>query len=105
MEDLYGLTAKELDEILGAMGLQKDGSKADKIERLQDKIYIETQGETPEVKDYEMRLWAGKIYVYVCSHCGRQYDDRDKLFMHILGHYPENEREAVLDRLLKEGEK
>lgn len=111
MNELSKLTVSELDELLDMMGLSKDGLKADKVERLQDKIYVEEISEVerrkvgmdePEVKDYEIRMWAGKIPVYVCGHCGRQYDNRDKLFMHILYHYPEDERNSKLDELIKE---
>lgn len=65
---------------------------------------IETQdaGKEPEVTDYEVRMWAGKIPVYVCAHCGRQYDDLDRCVLHILGHYSKDEQEAVLDRLVKD---
>lgn len=60
-------------------------------------------GEEPEVKDYEIRMWAGKIPVYVCAHCGRQIDSEDDMKLHVLKHYPSEEHEAVLDRLIKEG--
>ena len=93
---------KDLDDVLEQMGLPKDGRKADKIERLQGKVYVETQGNKPEVKDYEMRMWSGVIPVFVCSKCGRQMDSEDDMMLHIVGHYPKEEREIVLNRLVKD---
>lgn len=56
----------------------------------------------PEVKDYEVRMWADKIPVYCCTKCGRQMDSKDRMILHVVGHYPEDEREEKLDSLLKE---
>lgn len=58
--------------------------------------------EKPKFDSYEMRMWAGKIPIYVCSFCGRQYDDEDRAIMHVLGHYPQGKREKVLDKLVKD---
>lgn len=56
-----------------------------------------------EGKDpYEIRLWRGKIKVYICNFddCGVQMDSEDEIIVHSLYHFPEESREAVLDILL-----
>ena len=97
------LTVKELDEILEYMELPTTGLKADKIERLQDKIYIETleMGEKPEVF-YHEHLWSGVKKIYICNICGRNFDEQDRMIMHVLKHKPEDERAELLDKLVKE---
>lgn len=54
-------------------------------------------------KPYAVRMWAGKIPVYVCKKCGRQMDDQDRMILHVIGHYPQDQREQLLDELVKEG--
>ena len=104
--ELKDFTVRELDDVLVHMGLPTDGKKADKIERLKDKIHVETSetGEEPEVKDYEMKLWAGVKAVCVCRHCGRQIDEEENIILHVLKHYPENVREKKFEKLVKEME-
>jgi hypothetical protein len=101
-EALEAMTVKELDELLDAAGLPKDGLKADKVARLDNIIETSKTGEKPEVKDYEIRMWAGKIPVYICSHCGRQHDDRDRMILHVLEHYPKEKQEMMFNKLVKD---
>ena len=65
----------------------------------------ETQkaGKKPEVKDYEMRMWSGKIPIYVCLKCSVQMDSEDDMKLHVLEHYPLQERNDKLDELVEEG--
>ena len=117
MNDYENMKVKELNKELESLGLPTDGLKQDKIDRL-NKAEISEQ-ETPEAgriepeviesersptyDDYiEKRLWAGVKTVYVCRSCGRQEDDEDDMILHILSHFPENEREKILDILVKD---
>ena len=79
------LTTKEINELLDAMELPKTGNKEQKLQRVLENSYIETQ-DASEVQPYEIRMWAGKIPVYVCKICCRQYNDLDRLLKHIAGH-------------------
>ena len=116
MKDLYGLTVSELDDILDEMNLDKSGLKADKIDRIEE-YYTETPmagAETPEVAieterevvqslaPFTVRMWSGIKPVYACTMCGRQEDDRDDAILHYLNHYPEHERESILNNLVKD---
>ena len=51
---------------------------------------------------YEKRKWHGIIPVYVCLQCETSNNDLDDLKTHILSHYPRAQREAVLEKLIKE---
>jgi hypothetical protein len=55
-------------------------------------------------KPYSVRMWAGKIPVYVCNAkgCGLQRDDEERMILHVLEHYPQEEREKLFDQLVKE---
>jgi hypothetical protein len=117
MRDLYGLKVSELDDILDKLGLDKSGLKADKQKRL-EKYYLETPmagAETPEVvideperevipslTPYTIRMWCGIKPVYVCTLCDRQEDSEDDAILHFLSHYPEEEREYILDNIVKD---
>jgi hypothetical protein len=48
--------------------------------------FLETQGEKPEVQEYEMRMWAGVIPIYACLTCGRQEDVEADMIAHVLEH-------------------
>lgn len=60
----------------------------------------------PEVKPlFESALWKDTVPVLKCVKCGsfRNKDQKDEFILHILTHYhDEEEKEAVLNRLLKE---
>jgi hypothetical protein len=64
---------------------------------------IETKGKKPEVQHYEVRMWGGKIPVFVCKTCDFQTEDKDRMILHAVGHVPEREQEEVLDELVEEG--
>lgn len=54
---------------------------------------------------FEIKLWKNTTEVYKCAKCDsfRNKDEKDEFILHILTHYSdEDEKEAVLDRLLKE---
>ena len=115
MTDYKKLKVPELDEKLEELGLPTDGLKPDKIDRLMEaeiseqetpeagRIEPEVIHSTPTYEDYiEKRLWAGVKTVYVCRSCGRQEDDEDDMILHILSHFPENEKESLLNILIKE---
>lgn len=115
MNDYKKMKVPELDEKLEELGLPTDGLKPDKIDRLMDaeiseqetpeagRIEPEVIHSTPTYEDYiEQRLWAGVKTVYVCRSCGRQEDDEDDMILHILSHFPEDEKESLLNILIKE---
>jgi hypothetical protein len=114
MIDLYGLTVSELDDLLDELDLDASGLKADKLQRLEE-YYTETPkagAETPEVtnrrevieslRPFTISMWSGIKPVYVCTECGRQEDDEDDAIMHFLTHFPYDERETILNDLLKD---
>ena len=118
--DYEDMTVSEIDDILDVQGLSKDGLKQDKIDRLMDAENPEQ--ETPEAgrdkpevikgkavieslraeKPYSVRLWAGKIPVYVCNRCKVQMDSEDQIILHVVKHYPKNQQNDVFDFLVKE---
>jgi hypothetical protein len=116
--DYDSMTVPELDELLDAQGLSKDGLKQDKIDRLNEIPEQETPKAgrvKPEVQDrkaviesladekpYSVRMWAGKIPVYVCNECGLQRDDEERMILHVINHYPKNKQEQVFNELVKE---
>jgi len=81
---LEEMTVTQLDDLLDLKDLSKEGLKADKIERLVN--FEETLGDKPEVQDYEVRMWANVIPVYVCNRCGLQTDYKEKMIKHVAGH-------------------
>jgi len=68
--------------------------------------------ETPEVtnrrevieslRPFTISMWSGVKPVYVCTECGRQEDDEDDAIMHFLTHFPYDERETILNDLVKD---
>jgi hypothetical protein len=60
----------------------------------------------PEIQPlFETVLWKNTIPVWKCVKCSsfRNKDQKDEFILHVLTHYSdEEEKEAVLDRLLKE---
>ena len=116
MTDYENMTVSELDDILDDLGMAKTGLKQDKIDRLMDAENPEQ--ETPEagrdkpevdqyekMKSYRVRMWAGRIPVYECEFCGRQMDDKERMILHIMGHYPQEKREYVFETLVKDMDK
>ena len=110
MENYNDMLVSELDELLEGRGLSTSGLKVNKVHRL-EKYDSEMQnaGDTPEVheyviseKPYKIRMWAGVKEVYVCTKCGSQYDNKDDAILHYLTHFPEKERNEVLNKLVKE---
>jgi len=59
-----------------------------------------------EVKIYFTEfLWKGVLPGYrcsTCSHCESGAGSKDRIILHILNHEPEAERNALLDKLIKE---
>ena len=47
-----------------------------------------------------LREWGAGIIVHECAQCGRQFDSRDEAVLHVVNHYPEKERQGVLDKLI-----
>ena len=64
--------------------MEEDFYPQDEIEV--KKISLETEGEKPEVQDYEMRLWAGIKPIYACLKCNVQMDSESKMKVHVLEH-------------------
>jgi len=76
-------------------------------------IFYEEEQELEEVEApvvesaplFTVVLWRNTVEVYKCARCDsfRNKDQKDELIMHVLSHYSnDEEKEAVLDRLLKE---
>jgi len=120
MDDYKGLRVPALNRLLDEKGLPTDGLKADKVERLKNYLSetpeagYEMQPEVitvskqpkaaPQVYDdfIEKRQWAGIRQIYVCRSCGRQEDSEDDMILHILTHFPVDERESILNTLVKD---
>lgn len=71
----------------------------DKPEVIKGKAVIES---LKAEKPYSVRLWAGKIPVYVCNRCKIQRDSEEQMIMHAVKHYPKNQQNDVFDYLVKE---
>lgn len=54
---------------------------------------------------YTSRLWAGRLTVYFCNLCNAQDRQEDNMIMHVLGHFPEDSRETLLEILIEHKEK
>lgn len=67
-------------------------------------------GQRPEVQkseetaEYRKTMWRGRIPIWICETCERQFEDEERIIMHVLNHYKEDEQEQLLTRLLKEYE-
>ena len=63
-----------------------------------------TKHEVKRIELFQVRRWNGlaTMEVYVCSKCGRQIDNIDDMKLHVLGHFPENQRDKLLDALTQE---
>jgi hypothetical protein len=46
--------------------------------------------------------WAGTIPTFRCEKCGHCDPDKDNMIEHVLTHVPENDRDELLEKLLKE---
>jgi len=53
----------------------------------------------PLYKDY---LWKGVKTVYLCEKCSYNNESEDDMKLHVLTHYPEKDREKILNQLTKE---
>jgi hypothetical protein len=103
-----------LDVILEERGLSTSGLKTIKVKRLEKyDLEMSLTGKVPEVKNvyvksikqekpYNILMWSGVKEVYACTKCKFQTDDKDDAILHYLSHFPENERNSVLDRVVKD---
>ena len=78
-----------------------DTKKDTYIKSLPNKVEKVRKIEKPKPL-YEKRMWHGLIPVYVCLQCETSNNNLDDLKTHILGHYPDAQKEAILERLIKE---
>lgn len=46
-------------------------------------------------------LWAGVKPVLKCEVCGEFRDSEDEIILHVVSHYPEDQRNQILDQLVK----
>ena len=51
---------------------------------------------------YRSMLWKGVKEVYQCARCSACEDIEDDMKLHVLTHYPEEDRAVLLDKLTKE---
>jgi len=59
-----------------------------------------SQDKAPAPKVYfEKSMWKGIIPTYKCSSC-EHWDDLDGIILHVVVHVPEDERDALLEKLL-----
>jgi len=53
----------------------------------------------PLYKDY---LWKGVKIIYLCEKCPYNNESEDDMKLHVITHYPEKDREKILNQLTKE---
>ncbi len=58
-------------------------------------------GEAPKPL-YRPAMWAGTVPTFRCETCGSCEPDEGNIILHVLSHVPENERDALLEKLTKE---
>ena len=63
---------------------------------------IETAVVAPPKRYYHPASWKGIITVWICDVCGHSENVLDDMKMHVLKHVPVEERQTVLDQLMKE---
>jgi hypothetical protein len=63
---------------------------------------IETAVMAPQKRYYHEALWKGIIAVWVCDECGHSENTEDDMIMHVLKHVPVEERQTLLEKLMKE---
>ena len=78
--------------------LQDTGSKTEVTFTSTAEAEAEAQ-EKPLYKDY---LWKGVKTVFLCEQCPHNEDREDDMKLHVLTHYPEEDRAVLLDKLTKE---
>jgi hypothetical protein len=106
MNNYEGMLVEELDALLEERGLKTSGYKSSKIARLEK--YDEgmpravRMTEVKTYKPYEILFWAGVKKVYACTKCDWQEDKKDDAIMHYLSHFEREERDTILDILVKE---
>ena len=59
-----------------------------------------TRTVTPAPEYWSTPLWDGIKPVHKCFKCGTFRDDTDAMIEHVLLHYPLDEQEVLLDKLL-----
>lgn len=50
---------------------------------------------------YMPARWAGVLDTLRCTTCGHCDPDQENMILHVLNHVPENERDEMLEKLLK----
>jgi hypothetical protein len=50
---------------------------------------------------YHKKLWKGVRDVYRCDKCPHCEEDEDAMKLHVLKHFPKEEREKQLDKLMR----
>ena len=67
-----------------------------KAKELEEKVAAE------KVVYFTTASWKGVKDVFRCARCGTYRDTRDAMIEHVLLHYPANQQEDILEKLMKE---
>jgi hypothetical protein len=51
---------------------------------------------------YTEHTWKGVIKVYRCFQCNHCDEDEGDIQLHVITHYPESDKENILNKMLKE---
>lgn len=63
---------------------------------------ILTRSPIPEPPLYTKSLWGGRIENFQCTKCKVFLKPEETMILHVVKHFPENEQDKVLDKLIKE---
>jgi len=69
---------------------------------------VEQKAIVPDVKAevrrefWEVVTWKGVKDVLRCKNCGHNEDDKDRMILHVITHFPASEQNKLFDKLVKE---
>lgn len=81
---------------------KKDEPEMIEVTSYSDEELKSIEGAQPEQELFSEAPWKGTVNVYICNTCTHCTMKKDDIILHVVSHFPEAERSAMLDKLLKE---
>lgn len=92
---------KEIPDVENGLGANQEGH-APKSKRK----FWDVPKEKPSAEEKPLftdTKWHGKVPGFRCVTCGHFEPKRDDIVLHVLNHLPSDQREATMERLVKNG--
>ena len=64
--------------------------------------WVEETKAQPKKEYYTTAIWKGVKPVFQCTLCDTQLSNEDEIKLHVIEHYPEKDKNKILDELTKE---